>query len=193
MTLRDLLIRAYPRSWRDEFGSELAGILANRKLTPAVVSDVLASAALQHFRRDPWKICTVGFGLWTSGLLIFALEGLVDRLAFSRCYFAGQLFLFAAGAWTGLREDSGIWRATTASAKAAVVPVAAYIVVSSVRMLYYWLHYWSGGHQIQGQNISYWILKNVVVTILASLLFGLAGASFARLVKRFLRAAAARA
>jgi hypothetical protein len=188
MILRDVLIRAYPRSWRNEFGPELAGILANKNLTPAVIADVLASAALQHLRHDPWKICALGLGLWTSSLLIMAFEGFVDRPVFLWCYFAGQLFLFAAGAWTGLREDSGIWRATTASAKAALVPVAACIVVSSLSML----HYWGGSREIQGHNVSYWVWKNVVVTILAALVFGLAGASFARLANHFRRTAHAR-
>jgi hypothetical protein len=180
MTLRDLLIRAYPRSWRDEFGPELAGILAGRKLTPALIADVLTSAALQHFRDDPWKICALGLSLWTSGLLLVALQGFVDRVVFLWCYFAGQLFLFAAAAWTGLREHSGVWSAMTASAKAALVPVAVCIVVSSLSML----HYWGGSREMHGHNVSYWIWKNVVVTVLASVLFGLAGASFARLVNR---------
>jgi hypothetical protein len=189
MILRELLIRVYPRPWRNEFGPELAGILANRRLTPAVIADVLASAARQHLRHDPWKICALGLALWTSVLLIISFEGFVDRAAFLWCYFVGQLFLFVAGAWTGLRENSGIWRATTASAKAALVPVAACLIVSSLCML----HYWGGPREIHGHNISYWIWKNVVVTILASLLFGLAGASFARLVNHFRRTAHARA
>jgi len=189
MILRNLLIRAYPRSWREEFGPELAGILANRKLTPALIADVLASAALQHLRHDPWKICALGLALWTSSLLIMAFEGFVGRQVFLWCYFTGQLFLFAAGAWTGLRDDCGIGSAMTASAKTALVPVAACIVVSSLRML----HYWGGSHEIDGHDVTYWIWKNVVVTVVAALLFGVAGASFGRLINHFRRTAHTRA
>lgn len=187
--IRDLLIRAYPRSWLNEFGPELAGILARRRMTPALVADVLASAALQHFRHDPWKICALGLAVWTFSLLILASEGIIGRSAFLWCYFAGQLFLFAAGAWTGLRNDSGIWNAMTASAKAALVPVAGCIVVSSLAIV----QYYGGSRGLHGHNVTYWIGKNVVVTIFAALLFGLAGASFGRLVNHFRRTVRARA
>jgi hypothetical protein len=186
--IRDLLIRAYPRSWRNEFGPELAGILAERKLTAALVADVLLSAALQHLRHDPWKTCALGLTGWTSSLLILASKGIVGRPIFLWCYFAGQLFLFAAGAWTGLRVDSGIWIATTAGVKAALVPVSVSIVVSSLSML----HYWGGSREISGHNVTYWIWKNVAVTLLAALLFGLGGASFGRLVNHLRRTARAR-
>jgi len=180
MILRRLLIRAYPRVWRNEFGPELAGILAERKLTPALIADILAGAALQHFRHDLWKICALGLALWTSSLLIMAFEGFVDRPVLLWRYFAGQLLLFVAGAWTNLREHSGIWRATAASAKAALVPVAACIVVPSVSML----HYWAGSREIHGHNITYWIWKNFILTVLTAMLFGLAGASFGHFVER---------
>jgi hypothetical protein len=49
---------SYPRSCREEYGEELAGILAHRRLTPAVVADVLLNGVRQHVGRDvPWKIC----------------------------------------------------------------------------------------------------------------------------------------
>jgi hypothetical protein len=187
--IRDLLIRAYPRSWRKEFGHELAGILAMRKLTPALVVDVLASAALQHLNQDPWKICALGLAVWTSGLLILASEGIIGRPAFLWCYFAGQLFLFAAGAWTGLRRDGGIWSAMAASAKAALVPVAGCIVVAGLSIV----HSWGGSHEVHGHNVTYWIWKNVVITILTAVLFGLAGAAVGHLVNRFRRTVHARA
>jgi hypothetical protein len=187
MILRELLIRAYPRSWRNEFGPELAGILADRKLTPAVIADVLASAALQHLRRDPWKICALGLALWTSALLIVSFGGSFDRVALLWSYFAGQLFVFAAGAWTGLREHCGIWRATSAAAKAAFAPSTAFVALSSLRML----HYWGGLREIYGHSLSYWVWKNIVLTLLPALLFGLAGAAFARLVNHFRRTAQA--
>jgi hypothetical protein len=185
MTVRDLLIRAYPRSWRDEFGPEFAGILANEKLKPVVIADVLLSAAIQHLRRDLWKICGLSLTLWTAGLMITASKGLMNRPALVMCYFAGQLFLFAAGAWTGLRESCGLCRAMAASAKAALLPAAAFIVVSSLKMLRSLEHY----HVAYGHKFYFEIWKTAVVTILVSLLFGLAGALCARLVGSFRTAA----
>ena len=66
MTLRNLLLRAYPRSWRDEYGEELAGILRKRPLTPSAAADILRGAARQRLSRgSPWKICAVSLALWT--------------------------------------------------------------------------------------------------------------------------------
>ncbi len=183
MKLRDLLIRTYPRRWRNEFGPELAGILANKEMTPAVVSDVLASAALQHLRQDPWKVCAVGLAVWTSALLILAVEGLLSRPAFLWCYAAGQLFVFAAGAWTALGHDSRTWPATSASLKAAVLPIVALVVVCSFSML----HYWGSSRDIYGHGITYWIWKDIVVSVAGSLLFGSAGAWSARAVNHLRR------
>ena len=56
MTLRELLLRAYPRSWRQEYGEEMADILAQSRLNLALMSNVLRSAAIQRWRRtEPWK------------------------------------------------------------------------------------------------------------------------------------------
>ncbi|HUL12959.1 MAG TPA: hypothetical protein VLU73_12430, partial [Methylococcaceae bacterium] len=85
----------------------------------------------------------------------------------------------------GLRKDSGIWKATTASGKAALVPVTACIAMTSLSVL----HYWSGFREIHGHSVSFWIWKNIVLSILAAFLFAFAGASFARVVNRFRRAA----
>lgn len=181
MTVRDLLIRAYPRSWRDEFGPEFADVLANEQLKPAVIADILLSATIQHLRRDPWKICGLSLTFWTVGLMITASRGLMTGPALALCYFGGQLFLFAAGAWTGLRESCGIWRAMAASVKAALFPTASFIVVSSLAMLRDFQHY----HVAYRQKIYFEVGKTAVVTILVSGLFGLAGASYARLLGSF--------
>jgi hypothetical protein len=175
MNLRNLLIRAYPRRWRAEFGPELAAILALKGLTPSDIADVLAGAARQHIRQDPWKICALGLSLWTSGLAIAAFEGLFYRQAFLWCYSAGQLFLFAAGAWTAFREGS-VLRGMAASVKAAI-PVMACIVAYGLAMLHY--------QAIYGRSVYYLIWKSSVVTILISLIFGVAGAFAGRLFGRW--------
>ncbi len=179
MTVRDLLLRAYPRPWQAEFGPELADILANKKLTAALIIDILASAARQHFRQDPWKICAVGLSVWTAVLLIIAIKGLPTQRAVVWCYFIGQLFLFIAGAWTGLTEHSGIWRATAASLKAAVVPAIECMAVNTIAVTRYW------GHFAQGVPLSAyrWMWAQMAMLILVSFLFGIGGASVAWLVQ----------
>ncbi len=182
MTIRGLLLRAYPRAWQSEFGPELTDILTSRKITATVIVDILVSAAVQHLRQDPWKICAVGLSLWTAALLIIASKGFVNQPTVLWCYFIGQLFLFAAGAWTGLQENSGMWNATTASFKAAVVPAIESMAVNTFAVLRYW------GHFTQGVPSSAyrWMWKQLAMLILFSFLFGIAGASVARLVQ-FLR------
>jgi hypothetical protein len=183
MTLRDILLRTYPRAWRDEYGPEMAGILAHKRLTLALVANVLASSARQHLRPDPWRICALGLALWTSGLILGVREGLVPASEFVYWYFAGQLFLFAAGGWTVLRENSGIWRATASSFKAALIPDVTCILIASVNML----RSWGLSSPVHGHSVYYWISKNFVITFLVALLFGLTGASLARIVNRFRR------
>lgn len=108
MTWRNLLLRAYPRSWRDEYGEELAGLLARRRLTFTVAADVLGGAARQHLRRDdPWKICGAGLFLWfmMTGLLAMFFPSRV-MLWFGSC---GFLIVLAAGAWTVTRSKAGVF------------------------------------------------------------------------------------
>ena len=189
MSFRDLLMRAYPRSWRSEYGREMIDILADRRLTPSLIADVLASGVGQHLRRDPWKICALGLTLWTSGLAIAALQGLVTYQTFLYFAITGQLWLFAAGAWTVLRKNSGMLSATVASAKAAVLPATASVVISTINML----RYRTASSDIRGHTVYYWITKNVAVTLVAPLMSGFAGASFARLVLLFRRSVQGRA
>ncbi|HKE21728.1 MAG TPA: hypothetical protein VKB88_05010 [Bryobacteraceae bacterium] len=190
MTLRDLLVRAYPKSWRDEFGPELADILAHRELTPGVIADVLASSVRQHLRRDPWKICALVFAFWTAVVLIALLQGLVTFNEFMRCYFAGQLFLVAAGAWTILRKNSGIWKATTAAVKAALLPLAMCtgvlcLSIHRIALQDRFLHYWAPSSREIHWHTIYW--KGVALLILETLVFCLAGASIGHLIGHFRR------
>ena len=179
MTVRNLLLRAYPRTWRDEYGEELAGVLAQRRLTFAVVADVLANGARQHlYRDDPWKICGTGLLMWTSTVVLFAAARLFTYPSFLWCYMAGFLFLFAAGAWTMLRQKSGVWRATVASAKAALIGHSPDVAM-------YAAMFRGGAH-------SWMLAKTFAITLLLSLLFGLAGAVLGRFItalRRGLRAA----
>jgi hypothetical protein len=161
MSFRNLLLRAFPRSWRDEYGEELAGVLAQRRLTVSAVVDLLGNGARQHLYRDePWKICGGALFLWNLTVLLFAR--FLTRPSFLWCSMAGFLFLFGAGAWTVLRKRSGIWRATAASAKAALVGHAA------PDLLEYFLMFRRGG--------SHWIPKTFAINLLLAFASGFTGA-----------------
>jgi len=183
MILRNLLLRAYPRSWRDEYGAEVAGILARTRLTPGMVADVLGGAARQHFYRDePWRICGAGLGLWNLMLLLFVRAGfLSDRSSFLWCYAAGLLSLFEAGAWTVVRRRSGVWRATAASAKAALV--GHFPIVMRYLFIF---RPWGGSVTMYGRHsMYYWFSKTLAVSLLASAVLGLAGALLGKFLTGF--------
>jgi len=173
MTLRNLLLRAYPRSWRGEYGEELAGVLVQKRLTLGVVADVAGNGARQHLLRDePWKICAAALALWNLTVLLLAAARffITTRPTLLWCYSVGFLFLFVAGAWTVLRRKSGIWRATAASAKAALAGHAPDIVLF-LGMLR------NGGGR--------WILRTSEFNLVFALAFGFAGALLARFLVSF--------
>jgi hypothetical protein len=116
MTLRTLLVWAYPRSWREEYGEELAGILAQQALSVTVVADVLAAAIRQHVRRDdPWKICGAGLFLWTvAGDLMNVVNSNWFLLPLPPA-------LFLTGAWTVVRDRSNTLSVARAVGKAAIL------------------------------------------------------------------------
>ena len=143
-----------------------------------MVADVLKGAVLQHLRRDPWKICALGLSIWVFALLAVSLNGLIGYSEFLIAYLTGQLFLLAAAAWTVRRQNAGIFRAAAASAKAALLPDAALLIVATIRLS----RYCCSGPVMDRHSLDYWIVKNVLITVLVSLAFGMAGASLARAV-----------
>jgi len=46
--LRELLIRQYPREWRDRYGDEILAVLEAAPLTPAGIVDTLRGAVDAH-------------------------------------------------------------------------------------------------------------------------------------------------
>ena len=180
MTLRNLLLRAYPRSWRNEYGAELAGILAHRRLTPGVAADVLWNAAKQHLFRDtPWKLCGTGLALWFAMVRPVAAVFHTHSRLFLLCYWAtGFLLPAVAGALTVRREHSGIRHATQAAARAALVGniVAALAYLEAIHL------YWS--KLILGYPLYFWFLKTMAMSFVISAAFGFAGALAGRAFDR---------
>jgi hypothetical protein len=179
MTWRNLLLYGYPRSWREEYGEELAGILAQTRLTPRLVGNVVTNGVRQHLRRDdPWKLCGAGLALWILMarplLAAFGAHGPVFVLkSFAFWYaVAGFLIVSVAGAMTVVRCKSGVWRATAASLKATLMGQGA-VTIIYVPILRAW-----GTTQYLGHNYYFWFGKTLVCNIAISIVFGLAGAAF---------------
>ncbi len=122
MTWRSLLLRAYPSSWRDEYGEEFAGLLAKRGLTFAVVADVLGGAVRQHLCRDePWKICGAGLFLWTCLGMILDSYSLLTPASFQWYSVPAAAAWFGTATWTVWRRNTGIWDAVQKAYWAAIV------------------------------------------------------------------------
>jgi hypothetical protein len=174
MTVRSVLLRSYPRQWRDDYGEELAGILAARRLTFVVVADVLGGALTQHFHRDaPWKICGAGLALWFLMFRLVVVLLLHSRTAMLWYWSGGFLIVLAAGAWTVTRRKTGILRGTVASGKAAVAGQAGGLIlfIQAVQR--------TGMRPYLGHPIYEWFVYSVALDVAISVAFGFIGASLA--------------
>jgi hypothetical protein len=178
MTWRNLLLRAYPRAWRGEYGEELAGILARKRLSVSVVADVLGNGARQRLYLDePWKICGAGLFAWTC-LWVFVGP---------RASYPWNVGVLAAamgtGARTVLRGNCGEWEASAASVKAVLAGVLPAVLAVVWRALAH-DHYsvqalWPPRTSL---NFFPWA---VAAGLVESALFGLAGAMLGRFAAGF--------
>ena len=177
MTWRNLLLHVYPRSWRQEYGEELAGILAQTRLTPRLLADVSMNGVRQHLRRDdPWKICGAALAFWILMarplLAMFGTHRLVFILQAFEFWYAvtGFLLVSTAGALTVTRKKSGVWAASVASLKATLVGQCV-LTAFYVPDLLAW-----GTNQYLGHSWYFWFGKTLVYNIAVSIVFGFAGA-----------------
>ena len=87
--LRQLLMKQYPREWRDRYGDEFLAVLEDTALTPSVIIDTIRAAVdahvcrmSSHLRRrrkpSPLVVMMVAATLMTSPL---ALRGPRRRLS----------------------------------------------------------------------------------------------------------------
>jgi hypothetical protein len=178
MTLRDLLLLAYPRSWREEYGEELAAIVARRRLTPGIVADVIWNASKQHLDRDePWMICGAGLALWLLALKL--LTPWAPSRSFVLWYFfAGLVFVAAAGALSVTRSKLGVARATVRSVEAAALGQLGALV------LFLFAVPQVGTSLYLGHTIYYWFGKTIALHLAISALFGFMGALLAWAIPR---------
>ncbi len=76
-----LLVTLHPRSWRAEYGEELADLLGCDRVTAAVVLDVLRNAARQHARAHARTLRLVTAALCSVVVEVLAVRhGLTDNV-----------------------------------------------------------------------------------------------------------------
>ena len=126
MTLPRLLLWAYPRSWRDEYGVELVSLIERKPLTLPVAAGVLIHGARQRLLRDdPWKICGAFLVLWT---LLCLYYGVLSP-------FGWFLPVLASSFWTVRRNDASLREAVRAALQVALMGAAVEIAYGLIRML----------------------------------------------------------
>jgi hypothetical protein len=150
------LLRLYPRAWRARYGEEFAALLAETRLSPFVVCDVLLGALDAHLRPDlaPKGVFSMASRLRTSAVTIFcayiafviaglALNGFTDDTRLVRIrdahvelaapwYFimgAAVLSLLAVAAG-GLPIAWSVWRNSPQQRRLLLVPVLCFIVIA---------------------------------------------------------------
>ena len=132
MNWRSELLRAYPRSWRAEYGEGLAGILAGKRASCGVVVDVVGGAAREHLHRDPpWILCGIAL------LFLSLLAGATGLPSIE------PWLLVGCGAWTVARQRTGQF----AAMRAAVL--ASWIGFLPALLMVFYPHLW--------RHVSYFI------------------------------------
>jgi hypothetical protein len=143
--LVSLLIRLYPKAWRNEYGAELADMLRARPVTVRVCGDVVTSALWQRTRTiqvSTW----VGIGfmlvvsgaiaanivaptpyLWAPGQSVSEQPALADQVTLVQRPMRSELFVLVMagiGFWSALRGKPRPARAAMRVWLIASIPVA---------------------------------------------------------------------
>jgi hypothetical protein len=150
------LLRLYPPGWRGRYGEEFAALLAETRLSPFVVCDVVFGAvdARLHPELAPGKVLSMVSRLRTSAVMIFcayiafvlagmALNNSTDdthlaRILHSHTELAAPwYFLMGASVLSllavvvgGLPIAWSVWRNSPAQRRLLLVPVACFLVVA---------------------------------------------------------------
>jgi hypothetical protein len=144
-----LLMRLYPRAWRNEYGAELADMLRARPLTARVCTDVVISASIQRMRAT---LASTWVGI---GLMFAVIAAITSNVAVAPAYQQSMLpehiellqkpmrsevyvlVLLALGFWTALTGSRSPGRAAMHASIFASIPVA----LTGLLMLTGVLHY----------------------------------------------------
>lgn len=153
-----VLMRLYPKAWRNEYGAELAEMLWARPLTARVFGDVVVSAMSQRMRgiqAPTW----VGVGLmlvmsgaiaanivdpppyvWAPGQSVAEQPELADQVKLVQRPMRSGLFvlvMFGIGFWSALRGNARPARAAIRVWLIASIPLAAIGVLMVTGVLSY--------------------------------------------------------
>jgi hypothetical protein len=130
-----ILLRAYPASWRDRYGEELATILEGRSLTLAIVLDVLRNGLLQRIRcAEAWQ--TGGIVLSTWLVVGTALNSVrpFPRWAYDLFWQFDLCIAMAIGYLSISRDGKSLLAAAVATGRAALVGVIPELVLGVLWM-----------------------------------------------------------
>ena len=94
-----LLLRLYPRAWRERYADEVAAVLAQRPSSPWTLVDLLAGAYDAHLHRDllPERLVSMGHRIRSGEIAVF-------------CAFV--LFCLAWAPIQQLRDPLPVWEST---------------------------------------------------------------------------------
>ena len=116
-----ILLRAYPASWRESYGEELATILEGRSLTLPIVLDVLRNGLLQRIRSaEAWQ--TGGIVLSTWLVVGTALNSVrpFPQWAYDLFWHFDLCIAMAIGYLSISRDAKSLLAATVATGRAAL-------------------------------------------------------------------------
>lgn len=128
-TIRSLLW-VYPKTWRSEYGCELAATLHRRSLTTAVICDILRNGIRQRLRyAAPWQLGGYVSLLWmTFGTALNSIAPL-SQSAYNQFFQICLLIQFAVGYKTATLPEKTLSAASLASCKAALLGIAPEILL----------------------------------------------------------------
>ena len=134
--LVSLLMRLYPKAWRNEYGTELADMLQARPLTARVCSDIVQSALSQRLR-------AVQAPTWVGiGLMFVTIGAIASIIVAAPAYQQSMLpehieilqkpmrsefyvlVLFCIGFWTAVTGTRSPGRAAMRASMIASIPIA---------------------------------------------------------------------
>jgi hypothetical protein len=131
-----LLLRAYPASWRSEYGEELQFVLQDSRLTIKTVMDVVISALVERVRCDrPWRI--VGIVLFLVSIVCGSSNCVepLSQTAYSHVMNVFNACVLFAGLLTTIRRPGSIRSATAAAVGAGLLGALPDITVGLLWLL----------------------------------------------------------
>ena len=124
------LMCVYPRTWRSEYGCELANTLHQSPLTRAVIFDVLQNGICQRLRYARYS------QLGGSFLLLWMLFGTVANSfspfsgpTYGRFWAVNSVIYFLVGYLTARKPDKNLRESSFASGKAAFIAILPEFII----------------------------------------------------------------